>query len=144
MKRTPISIVVLSFISISLPVWGQQGFKADPVVKGSTTLGGQKIEYPKTDKPEISALQVEIEPGGETGRHMHPVPTFVYVLEGVLTVETDDGSRHEFQAGKGFLEVTNTWHNGKNMGKSPLKFLVVFTGEEGKPNLIRPEKKQGG
>jgi quercetin dioxygenase-like cupin family protein len=141
MKRIVISLVIFSSISINPPVFGQQGFKADPVVKGSTTLGGQKIEYPKTDKPEISALHVEIEPGGETGRHMHPVPTFVYVLEGVLTVETDDGSRHEFQAGKGFLEVTNTWHNGKNMGKSPLKFLVVFSGEEGKPNLIRPEKK---
>jgi quercetin dioxygenase-like cupin family protein len=135
------TIVILSFIFIGFPVLAQQGFKANPVVKSAITLSSQKIEYPKTDKPEISALQIEIEPGGESGRHMHPVPTFVYVLEGVLTVEMDDGSRHEFQAGKGFLEVTNTWHNGKNMGKSPLKFLVVFTGEEGKPTLLRPENK---
>jgi quercetin dioxygenase-like cupin family protein len=71
---------------------------------------------------------------------MHPVPTYVHVLEGTLTVEFEDGSRQPFKAGSGFLEAVNTWHNVKNLGEVPLKFLVVSTGEEGKPNLIRPEK----
>ena len=70
---------------------------------------------------------------------MHPVPTYVHVLEGTLTVEFEDGSRQTFKAGSGFLEVVNTWHNGKNLGEVPLRFLIVFAGEEGQPNLIRPE-----
>lgn len=118
--------------------WAQQGFKATPVLKASTTVGGQKIQYPTTDKPEIVSVLAEIAPGGETGRHMHPVPLYVHVLEGTLTVEIEGVGRRDFPAGTGFLEVVNTWHNGKNLGGVPVKFLVVFVSEEGKQNLVRP------
>ena len=139
-KRAPL-ILVCCLVLTGATVWGQQGFKATPILKGSSTVGGQKLEYPKTDKPEITSVLLELEPGGESGRHMHPYPTHVYVLAGTLTVEMEDGSRHEYQTGKGFLETTNTWHNGKNLGETPLKVLVVFVGEEGKPNLVRPDMK---
>jgi quercetin dioxygenase-like cupin family protein len=121
-------------------VLAEQDATVTAVMKGSRTIGGQNIEYPKTDKAEIASVMIEIQPGKESGRHMHPVPTYVHVLEGTLTVEFEDGSRQPFKAGSGFLEAVNTWHNGKNLGEVPLKFLVVSTGEEGKPNLIRPEK----
>ena len=112
------------------------------VMHGSTTIGGQKIEYPKTGNAEIASVMVEIPPGKESGRHMHPAPTYVYVLEGTLTVEFEDGARQSFKAGSGFLEGMNTWHNAKNLGETTAKILVVFAGEEGKPNMIRPEKHQ--
>lgn len=122
--------------------WGQQGLKATPVFKASTTMTGQKMDYLKTDKPEVTVSLIEIEPGGEIGRHMHPVVSgYVHVLKGAVTVEMDDGTRHDFTAGKGFLEALNTWHNAKNLGKTPAKLLVVWFGEEGKSNLVRPEKK---
>ena len=59
-----------------------------------------------------------------------------------MTVEFEDGTRQTFKAGTGFLEVVNTVHSAKNLGDVPLKLLVVFVGEEGKPNLIRPEQHQ--
>jgi len=40
--------------------------------------------------------------------------------------------------GDSFLEVVNTWRNGKNRGATPVKLLVVFAGVRGKPNLVRP------
>lgn len=120
----------------------QQDVKVTAVMKGSTTISGQKIEYPKTDKAEMASALIDIQPGEESGRHMHPVPTYVHVLEGTLTVEFEDGSRQTFKTGSGFLEVVNTWHNGKDLGDVPLRLLVVFASEEGKPNLIRPEKLQ--
>jgi quercetin dioxygenase-like cupin family protein len=64
----------------------------------------------------------------------------VHVLEGTMTVEFEGGVQQTFQAGTGFLEVVNTLHSAKNLGEVPLKLLVVFVGEEGKPNLIRPER----
>ena len=120
----------------------QQDVTVTAVMKGSTTIGGQKIEYPKTDKAEMASVLVDIQPGKENGRHMHPVPTYVHVLEGTLTVEFEDGSRQTFKAGSGFLEVVNTLHSAKNLGEIPVRLLVVFAGEEGRPNLIRPEKHQ--
>ena len=120
----------------------QQDVTVTAVMKGSMTISGQKIEYPKTDKAEMASALVEIQPGKENGRHMHVVPTYVHVLEGTMTVEFEDGARQTFKAGTGFLEVVNTVHSAKNLGDVPLKLLVVFVGEEGKPNLIRPEQHQ--
>jgi quercetin dioxygenase-like cupin family protein len=140
MKRVLSVLLIMIFVETTVPVRAEQDVRVTAVMKGSTTIGGQKIEYPKTDKAEMASVIVEISPGNESGRHMHPVPTYVHVLEGTLTVEFEDGSRQAFKAGSGFLEVVNTWHNGKNLGEVPVRFLVVFAGEEGNPNLIRPEK----
>jgi quercetin dioxygenase-like cupin family protein len=46
---------------------------------------------------------------------------------------------HSYKAGDSFLEVLNTWHNGKNNGTALAKVLVVFAGVHGKPNLVRPQ-----
>jgi quercetin dioxygenase-like cupin family protein len=35
----------------------------------------------------MTSVLIEMQPGKESGRHMHPVPTYVHVLEGTLTVE---------------------------------------------------------
>lgn len=135
-----ILIFVQTTVPVPVPVLAEQDVTVTAVMQGTITIGGQKIVYPKTDKAEMASVLIEIRPGKESGRHMHPVPTYVHILEGTLTVEFEDGSRQAFKAGSGFLEVVNTWHNGKNLGEVPVRFLVVFAGEEGTPNLIRPEK----
>jgi quercetin dioxygenase-like cupin family protein len=141
MKKLLMTFGILACVQVGAPILAEQGLTVTSVMKASTTIAGQRIEYPKTEKAEMTALLVELQPGQESGRHLHPVPTYVHVLEGTLTVEAEDGSHHTFEAGKGFLESVNVWHNGKNLGNMSVKFLVVFVGEEGQPNLIRPEKK---
>ncbi len=137
------TLLMMALIQTTVSAWAeQQDVTVTAVMKGSTTISGQKIEYPKTDKAEMASILVEIQPGKENGRHMHAVPTYVHVLEGTMTVEFEDGARQTFKAGSGFLEVMNTVHSAKNLGDVPLKLLVVFVGEEGKPNLIRPEQHQ--
>lgn len=134
-------LLVMILIQTTVSAWAEpQDVKVTAVMKSSITISGQKIEYPKTDKAEMASILVEIQPGKENGRHMHSVPTYVHVLEGTMTVEFEDGSRQTFKAGTGFLEVVNTLHSAKNLGEVPLRILVVFAGEEGKPNLVRPEQ----
>ena len=140
MRKVISTLLILVGIQTTISALAEHDVTVTAVMKGTTTISGQKIVYPKTDKAEMASALIEIQPGKESGRHMHPVPTYVHILEGTLTVEFEDGSRQQFKAGSGFLEVINTWHNGKNLGEVPVKFLVVFAGEEGIPNLIRPEK----
>ncbi len=45
---------------------------------------------------------------------------------------------HVVSAGEAFTEVINTWHNGRNLGSTPAKFLIVFAGQDGTPITIRP------
>lgn len=137
------TLLIMILLQITVSAWaGPQDTTVTAVMKSSTTISGQKIEYPKTEKAEMASVLVEIQPGKENGRHMHSVPTYVHVLEGTMTVEFEDGSRQTFQAGNGFLEVVNIVHSAKNLGEVPLRLLVVFVGEEGKPNLIRSEQHQ--
>jgi len=132
-----LAVAVLGLIAT--PAAAQVKFSATPVLQSGTTAGGTPLAYPKTDSAEVTALVLDIGPGGETGRHMHPYPTFVYVLEGAIDVEMDGGMVHTYRAGDSFLEVLNTWHNGKNKGTTPAKVLVVFAGVHAKPNLVRPQ-----
>jgi len=132
-----LAVAVLGLIAT--PAAAQVKFAANPVLQSGTTAGGTSIAYPKTDSAEVTALVLDIGPGGETGRHMHPYPTFVYVLEGAIDVAMDGGAVHSYKAGESFLEAVNAWHNGKNNGTTPAKVLVVFAGVHGKPNLVRPQ-----
>lgn len=84
-----IMVLVLAFVmGAAVAVWGQVGFQAAMLLQSSTTVAGQPIQFPLF-RNQITALRAELAPGGQTGRHMHPVPTFVYVLEGELTVEAE-------------------------------------------------------
>ena len=116
---------------------GPVGLKLTPVLETTTTITGQPIRFPQGDN-QFTAVLAEVAPGGQVGRHMHPVPLFVYMLEGTLSIEMDGHGTHTFSAGQGFAEVTNTWHNGRNLTDKPVRFLIVFAGQKGTPNLIRP------
>lgn len=113
-----------------------KGFKITPVLKSGQTASKAPIEYPKTGKPEVVSVIGELEPGGRTALHQHPVPVYVYVVEGTLTVQAQGGAAREYKPGQAFLEDVNHWHQAFNKGSAPVKILVVFVGEEGKPTSI--------
>ncbi len=117
------------------------GAKVTVIKKAVTTASGQNMEYPKAGKPEVTALLVEIPPGKETGWHLHPVPVYAYVLTGTLTAEMENGERRDYGEGEAIFEAVNTPHNGKNLGKVPVKLVVFYTGEEGKPVTVKVEHK---
>ncbi|MGH2435815.1 MAG: cupin domain-containing protein [bacterium] len=136
--KLTIMLLTIAFVMTAAVVgWSQVGFQAAMLLQSNTTATGQPIQFP-TFRNQITALRAELAPGGQTGRHMHPVPTFVYVLEGELSVEADGHGAKVYKAGDAFLESVNMWHNGINRAGTPTKFLVVFSGEEGKANLVRP------
>jgi len=103
-----------------------------PLLKTTTSWNGQPLAYP-TEPAEVTGLLVEIAPGGETGWHKHPVPSFALVLEGTLEVTLQDGSVNHLEAGEALAEVVNTLHNGRNVGTVPAKLAVFYTGVRGQP-----------
>jgi quercetin dioxygenase-like cupin family protein len=108
----------------SAPVKASQWLKTTKSWDGTpiTFAGGQG---------EVTTLSIDIQPGAETGWHLHPVPSFAMVLQGTLQVRLQDGRAREFQAGEAFAEVVNTAHNGRNAGTVPVKLLVVYAGAPG-------------
>jgi len=143
MIATLTSLILVTAGTAQQPTAGDQalpkGFKTTPVLKSVQTASNVKIAYAKSGQAEVISVIGELEPGGRTSRHQHPVPVFVYVLEGTLTVQADGAAAREYPAGNAFLEDVNHWHQAFNKGTAPVKILVVFMGEEGKPTSINAQ-----
>ena len=80
-----------------------------------------------------------MDPGGRTPLHQHPIPVYVYVMEGALEVQTEGKPVRSYKAGEAFLESVGRWHQAFNKSDKPVKLLVVFWGEEGKPTTKNKE-----
>ncbi len=73
------------------------------------------------------------------GKHMHPGPVFVYVLEGELTVELA-GKAKTFKAGELYAEDINAAMVGRNLSATDdLELRVFQVGDIGKPMMIKVE-----
>jgi len=105
----------------------------------TTTLAGEPLSFVSTPNPVISSNVLTLQPGTVTSWMTHPVPAYIYVLEGTLTVEfAADGSRHEFKTGQAFLQARTHWHRGRNDSPSPVRFLGVFVGAKDVPDILHP------
>jgi quercetin dioxygenase-like cupin family protein len=109
------------------------------ILEASTTAAGKPLRYP-TGAPRFTANISTLEPGGSTPRHQHPVPTFIYVLEGTLAVDVDGAGTREVKAGNAFMEVMDTWHRNRNPSSSErVRYLLVFAGDDKTPYVIRDQ-----
>jgi len=73
------------------------------------------------------------------GKHFHPADVFVYVLEGELTVETENGTA-TILAGELYPEVPGMVMVGRNLSTSaPTKIVVFQVGDSGKPMMVKSE-----
>src|SRR5713226_5340358 len=104
MKQTGILAVALAGL-MATPAAAQVKFSATPILQSGATVGGASIAYLMTDCAELTLVQLGIGSCGETGRHMHPYPTLVYVLDGGIEVAMDRGIAHSYKAGDSFLMV---------------------------------------
>lgn len=128
-------IVLLVGLALMLPVQAIEQTKAVKVtlmLKTQTSWDGQPLQYP-AGQAEVTGMLIEIAPGGETGWHLHPVPSFGMVVEGELEVALKDGRRNRLKAGDALAEVVNTAHNGRNVGTVPVKLVVFYAGSKNQP-----------
>ena len=104
----------------------------------TTTGAGEHLRYLNTPAPVISSKILTIPGGGKSNWMIHPVPAYLYVLEGGLTVEFIDGTRQRYRLGQAFLQSQTHWHRGVNEGEVPVRFLAVFLGGQGVPVILHP------
>jgi quercetin dioxygenase-like cupin family protein len=123
-------ILMLACISQAHALEESASIKASTILKTETSWDGKPIEYP-SGQAEITGMLVEIAPGGETGWHLHPVPSFGMILEGELEVRLKTGDVKHLKSGEALTEVVNTFHNGRNVGSVPVKLIVFYAGAVG-------------
>ena len=113
------------------------GVSVKVVLKTTVTASGEKFRYPVTDRAEVTASEVEIAPGADTGLHRHPGPVLAWVVSGTLSVDVAGGETKTYTAGQPIVEVVGLDHVGKNRGTVPVRLLVFYLGAEGAPLTVK-------
>jgi len=145
--RFSLALVVALLVAVVAPVDAQKpdakapkGVKARNLV---TSLGG----FSATVNAPIllTGSTIELEPGGRTGRQQFRVPTYIYVIEGILTTEYEAGpvgigGAQYHAAGQSYMDNGGWWHNAFNRSDKPLKYLILHVGYPGRPDpIVRPD-----
>jgi quercetin dioxygenase-like cupin family protein len=140
MRATGFVAVVATVIGLGLVGPAMAQAPAVPQAKGVkstnlvTSLGGfrEVVSIPLV----LTGQTIEIEPGGQTGRQRHNVPTFIYVLEGTLVTNSEGGrvgvaGAQYHASGQSYSDPAAVWHNHSNPGTTPVKYLLLFLSTPG-------------
>ncbi len=128
MKKLISGICFLLLISGNVLAEETNAVQVDVLAKTSSSWDGSPLpDYPK-GTPEITILRIRIPPGVQLRLHNHPEINAGLLLEGELTVVTEDNKTLHLKAGESFVEVVNTWHYGKNEGTKTAELVVFYAG----------------
>ena len=93
------------------------------------------------DNMEANIVRLEVGPGFETERHLHPGHVFVYVLEGAIDLIVDGKEPVHVSAGEVAYEEPNQPMVGRNASSTEGARLIIFqVGEAGKPLQVDQPK----
>ena len=95
-------------------------------------------ELPDMNGKEALMLIVEYGPGGTSPPHRHDADTFVYVLEGSVTMQVEGGQPVTLDPGQTFYEGPDDIHavSRNASDAAPAKFLVLFVKGKGAPPVV--------
>jgi len=78
-------------------------------------------------------VQTELDPGAREPKHTHPGDFFAYVQEGTITLFQEGQPTQHLNPGGVFFVPAGVVHAASNEGTTPVKLLVTFFVEKGKP-----------
>jgi quercetin dioxygenase-like cupin family protein len=84
-------------------------------------------------------VRTELAPGAREAKHTHPGDFMAYVVEGTITLNQEGQPTVQRSAGEVFFVPAGRVHSASNDGTTPVKLLVSFFVEKGKP-LAAPVK----
>ena len=133
MKNLIYGICFLLLLSSTALAEEANAVRVDVLAKTSLSWDGSPLpDYPK-GAPEITILRIKIPPGVQLVLHDHPIINAGLLLEGELTVVTEDNKMLHLKAGDSIVEVVNKRHYGKNEGTKTAVILVFYAGAADTP-----------
>jgi quercetin dioxygenase-like cupin family protein len=131
MRKAKLTLAAAALAAGMIGAWGIQSLEAqDKAAFKRTPL--QKHDLTAHGREGVQVL-AEFAPGAAAGKHTHPGEEMGYVLEGTLQLEIQGKPPVTLNAGQVFFVPAGVVHDGKNVGKGPLKVLATYVVEKGKP-----------
>jgi quercetin dioxygenase-like cupin family protein len=135
MKRMAFMLTTTLAAGIAVGAIGNQVLMAQQTPVTRTILQQKDLEG--APGREVVLYRAELIPGGVAGRHFHPGPELLYVLEGALILEHDGQPPVTLKVGESAHIPAKHIHNAKNASSTEqAKVMVVLVGEKGQPLAI--------
>ncbi len=132
MKRMAFGLVLTLAVGIAVGTIGNQILMAQSPPVTRTLLQQKDLEG--AEGRELIMYRADFIPGGVLGRHFHPGPELIYVLEGALTLEQDGHPPVTLKVGDSAHLAHKHIHKAKNANTTgQAKVLVFLVGEKGQP-----------
>src|SRR5687767_3974804 len=122
---------VIAFLAAAAPMaHSQVGLERKILLQQDLAIAGY----------ETLLVEVTIAVGGREGIHSHSGTLVGHILEGELTLDLAGEPTKTVKAGESVLIPPGQVHEGHNHGSVPIKALVTFIVEKGKP-LTTPARQ---
>jgi quercetin dioxygenase-like cupin family protein len=126
-----VSVLTL-LVSIALCVTSDEFANAqEPSIKRTELL---KADLAGMEGKEMNIWAADLAPGAQTGKHHHPTPRFVIVLDGSVVLEMEGKPPQIFKAGQAFQEPPDVVHNFRNASTTePAQAIGIQYAGKGEP-----------
>lgn len=135
--RWTILVAIAAVVSTSTSA-APPGTSVELLLDTDQTILGDAFAYP-FGRARITSAIVTVPPGATVPLHLHPVPLFVYILQGEIVVDYGSRGTRTYRRGDAFVEEFEWPHHARNGGKGNVKILTVYAGAEGINNSIPVE-----
>jgi quercetin dioxygenase-like cupin family protein len=82
-------------------------------------------------------VKYEIPAGQKLGWHDHPVMNFGILVQGELTIISEDGLEKVVHEGEAVVEMVGTIHHGENRGSKPVILYMFYLSQKGLPLAVQ-------
>ena len=132
MRRTALVLTPALALGIVAGAIGSHVLMAQP--KPVTRTIFQQKDLEGAQGREVVMYRADFIAGGVLGRHYHPGPELLYMLEGALTLEQDGHPPVTLRVGDSAHLPAKHIHKAKNASTTgQAKVLVFLVGEKGQP-----------
>lgn len=135
MRRMALAWTPVLAVGMAVGTIGNQVLMAQPAPVTRTIL--QQKDLAEAEGKELVMYRADIVPGGVVGKHYHPGPELLYVMEGALTLQHDGHPAVTLKVGDSAYIPGKQIHNAWNAGtREQVKVMVFLVGEKGQPLAI--------
>jgi quercetin dioxygenase-like cupin family protein len=107
------------------------------LIRSSRSWDGEELPDYLQGRPELVAIKYEIPAGQKLAWHHHPVMNHGVLVQGELTIISEDGTEKVVHEGEVVVEMVNTVHHGENRGTKPVVLYMFYLSQKGMPLSVQ-------
>ena len=136
------AILTLCFVSVFHACSGAGNDAATQVqtselIRTSQSWDGAPLpDYPE-GQPQIVGVKYVIPAGQKLGVHHHPSLNFGVLVQGELTIVSENGAEKTVHEGEAVVEMVNTLHHGENRGTRPVILYMFYASQPDLPLAVQ-------